>query len=341
MRRASSFLLALLLSLPAGAAVVRVPAGAAASPAAGLAGLLARSLPVLPSLAAAAPVPLPAMLDAGRAQALLERLQAAPLPSLPLPAAAAPAPLEVIAAVNATLRDFTPAQIRELPAERLQALASVIMDGAAGREPAPGLTAAAALSEASLARIERLRGRVAETLNNPGHNESHGDMISARGVPETVRRFDAAGVVFRHYTTKEGLAEILRGRRLRNGFLPYVDLAPGVFRKTFRDLTGVFLTLPRVDGGRVGVPAEEFGHYVDVRVPAGLPVLEIEKGAIYLIPLPGRARDWVASLYRRWAAGGGTDPAYRSAVADADADGGPGPALAVPVRIVGHGRVGR
>lgn len=343
MRRTSSFLLAALLALPAGAAVVRLPAGAAASvaPAAALGSLLATSLPALPALVSAAPAPAPAIWDASRSQALLPRLTAAPLAAAASPAASAPGPLQTIAAVNSTLRDFTPAQIRGMPAETLSALASVIMDGAHGREPAADLTAASALSAASLAKVESLRGHVQETLDNPGHNESHGDMISARGVPETVKRFDAAGVVFRHYTTKEGLDAILRGKSLWNGFLPYVHLAPGVFRKTYRDLTGVFLTVPQVKGDRVGVPASEFSHYVDVLVPAGLPVLEIEKGAIYLIPLPGRTRGWVADLYRRWASGGGENPTYRRAVADVDADGGPGPALAVPVKIVGSGRVGR
>jgi hypothetical protein len=166
-------------------------------------------------------------------------------------------------------------------------------------------------------------------------------MITSRGVPETVRRFDADGVVFRHYTTKEGLDSILKEKSLKNGFLPYVELARALYTKTYRDLTGVFLTLPKVPGDHVGVPATDFTHYVDLLVPAGLPVLEIEKGAIFLVPLPARTRGWVADLYRKWVTGGGMSSTYKSSVSEVDKDGGVGPALAMPIEIVGSGRVGR
>lgn len=342
MRRPALFLLALALALPASAGVVRVPAAAAgaAGPVAALGSLLASSMPSLAPLALSAPAP--ASLDLRKAAALIARAQALPVAASPAAApASAAAPLRVLEAVNSTLRDLTPKQIAEMPADQLGALASVIMDGAEGREPRADLAAASVLSEANLARVEGLRGTFAETLHNPGHTESHGDMITARGVPPAVRRFDAEGTTFRHYTTKEGLDAILKGSSLINGFMPYVELAQALYRKTYRDLTGVFLTLPAVDGGRVGVPAKEFTHYVDVRVPKGLPVLEVEKGAIYLIPLPARTRGWMADLYRRWAAGGGVNPTYKSSVEDVEKDGGVGPSLAVPVEIVGHGLAGR
>lgn len=342
MRRLAPLLLALLLSAPLRAGVVRAPAAAAASPAAALGSMLSAALPSIQPLTASAPVPAPAMLDLTKAQAVLARVQALPAVAA-VPAAAAPAaePLRVLEAVNSTLRDLTPKQIAELPADKLQALASVIMDGAAGRDGRPDLDAVGVLSEASLARMEGMRGKVTETLHNRGHNESHGDMITARGVPETVKRIDAKGTVFRHYTTREGLEAILAEKSLKNGFLPYVQLAQAVYRKTFRDLTGVFLTLPAVEGDRVGVPAKEFTHYVDLRVPKGLPVLEVEKGAIFLVPLPARTRDWVAGLYRRWMTGGGMDPTYKGSVEDVDRDGGVGPSLSMPIEIVGHGRAGR
>lgn len=343
MRRPAFFLLALLLAPPVRAGVVRVPAGAAAAaPVAALGGMLASALPAAPSLLSAAPLPAPSMLDVSRAQALLARAQALPAPA-PAAAPAAPAaqPLRVLEAVNSTLRDFTPEQIRDMPDDELAALASVIMDGAAGGESRADLTAARALSKASLARVERLRGAVTETLHNPGHNESHGDMITSRGVPDAVKRFDAEGVVFRHYTTKEGLDAILKEKSLRNGFMPYVELARALYTKTYRDLTGVFLTLPKVSGDQVGVPAKDFGFYVDLLVPRGLPVLEIEKGAIFLVPMPARTRGWVADLYRKWVKGEDVNPVYRSSVTDVEADGGPGPSLAMPIKVVGHGRAGR
>lgn len=343
MRRPAFFLLALLLSPPAWAGVVRVPAAAAAAgPAAALGSLLAATYPAMPSLALAAPLPTPSMLDTSKVQALMARAQA--LPGAPVPAAPSPVaaqPLRVLEAVNSTLRDLTPDQIRDMPEDKLQALASVIMDGAAGRDAKPDLLAVSALSEANLARVESLRGAVTETLHNPGHNESHGDMITSRGVPDTVKRFDSDGVVFRHYTTKEGLDAILKENSLINGFMPYVELARALYTKTYRDLTGVFLTLPKVSGDHVGVPAKDFAYYVDLRVPRGLPVLEIEKSAIFLVPMPARTRGWVADLYRKWVAGEPVNPTYKSSVADVEKDGGVGPRLATPIEVVGHGRVGR
>jgi hypothetical protein len=341
MSRPAFFFLALLIALPARAGVVRVPASAAAAgPVAALGSLLTTTLPAVPSLVSAAPLPSPSMLDTSKALALIARAQALPAPA-PAAVPAAAQPLQVLEAVNSTLRDLTPDQIREMPEDRLQALAGVIMDGASGRESKADLTAVRALSEANLARVERLRGTVTETLHNPGHNESHGDMITSKGVPGTVRRYDADGVVFRHYTTKEGLDAILEEKSLRNGFMSYVELAQALYTKTYRDLTGVFLTLPKVSGDHVGVPAKDFKHYVDLRVPAGLPVLEIEKGAIFLVPMPARTRSWVADLYRKWVKGEGVNPTYQRSVSEVEKEGGPGPSLSMPIEIVGHGRVSR
>lgn len=343
MKPSYSLFIALSLALPAHAGVVRVPAGAvaAASPAAALGSLLTATLPSMPSLLQAAPLPAPALLDQSKVHALILRAQAQPVVAAPLPAVSAAQPLQVLEAVNSTLRDFSPEQIRDMPDDQLQALASVIMDGAAGRETKADLTAVSALSEANLARVESLRGTVTETLHNPGHNESHGDMITSRGVPETVKRYDAEGTVFRHYTTREGLAGILKDKSLRNGFMPYVELARSLYTKTYRDLTGVFLTLPKVSGDHVGVPAKDFDHYVDLRVPKGLPVLEIEKGAIFLVPMPARTRGWVADLYRKWVKGEGLNPTYKGSIEEVEKDGGVGPSLSMPVEVVGHGRVGR
>ncbi|OGS40679.1 MAG: hypothetical protein A2506_13045 [Elusimicrobia bacterium RIFOXYD12_FULL_66_9] len=340
MRRFGTLFVALILTLPAGAAVTRVPiaASAAVSPVAALGSMLTATLPAMTPLVLAAPAPTPAILDTSKVAALISRAQALPAAAAPAPAAQ---PLQVLEAVNSTLRDLTPAQIQEMPEEKLQALASVIMDGAAGRAPKADLAAVTALSEANLAKVESLRGAVSETLHNPGHNESHEDMITSRGVPETVKRIDASGMVFRHYTTQEGLDAILKEKSLINGFMPYVQLAKAVYRTTFRDLTGVFLTLPKVEGDRVGVPARDFTHYVDLRVPGGLPVLEVEKGAIFLVPMPARTRGWVADLYRRWVTGGGLDSTYKTSIEDVERDGGVGPALSMPIEIVRSGRVGR
>lgn len=340
------------------AASAAAPVAAAPGTVAALGGLLAAALPGLSSVNPAAPAPValpslalpaqaagaavPALLDARKAAVLLRRAEAAASTLKPAEGAAtAPSapPLKVLEAVNSVLKDFTPEQLQSMPEDRLQALAGVILDGAAGRAPRADLEASVVLAEAGLAKVEAARAGVRETLLNPGHNETHADMITARGVPEAVRRVDAQGTVFRHYTTKEGLEAILRTKSLWNGFMPYVQLANAVYHKTFRDLTGVFLTLPGVEGERVGVPKREFDHYVDIRVSARLPVLEVEKKAIYLIPMPGRARAWVADLYRRWMTGGDVGTTYARTLQDVEEDGGPGPELAVPIEIVDSGKV--
>jgi hypothetical protein len=225
-----------------------------------------------------------------------------------------------------------------MPTEKLSRLAGLVLDQAAGRQQAGDAEAVAELAQANLRKVERLRAApVREKLINPGHPDSHADMIDAEGVPERVKTVPHEGTVFRHYTTEEGLRSILKSGGLWNGFMPYVEMARGVYKKTFKDLTGVFLTLPKVPGDHVGVPADTFTHYVDVLVPKEFPLLEVEKGGIYLIPLPGRTRSWFADIYRRWV-GGGSPGIYEPGIKQLDSSGGPGPELLVPLTIVGHGK---
>ncbi|MCX5787639.1 MAG: hypothetical protein NTX64_03885 [Elusimicrobia bacterium] len=287
--------------------------------------------------------PVPAARDLGRAAVLVERARPA-MAGLAEAAVAAPASPEPAArtleAVNATLKDFTPQQLRAMPEEKLTRLVGLVLDQASGKTEAGGVDAVAELADTNLARIESLKAApLTEKLLNPGHTESHPDMVDVAGVPERVKAVEHEAIVFRHYTTAEGLAGILKSGGLWNGFLPYVDLVRGVHKKVFKDLTGLFLTKPGVDGQQVGVPSKEFDHYVDVKVSAKLPVLEIDKGSIFLVPLPARTQRWVADMYRKWL--GGADPgAYRDMVQGLDARGGPGPDLVVPVQIVDYGKVG-
>ncbi len=336
------FLSALLLCAAAPGWPAAISARAAAqAPLVRLGSLLGPALSRLPELAPpalspASLLPAPAALQPALAEALLLRAEAPAAESAAeLPAASARRTLET---VNSVLKDFSPEDLKAMPAEKLQALASVVMDrldgGAAGADDPAGI---AVLAQARARKIMALRGKVTETLYNPGHPENHGDLIDVRGAPERVKPVDARRV-YRHYTTPEGQAAILASGSLWNGFLPYVELAPGVFRKTFADITGVFLTVPKVAGDSVGVPAKDFKAWVDVEVPEGLPVLEVERGAIYLIPLPGRTRDWVVKLYRDWADGKPL-PAHEQETARKVAAEGPGPELRVPVRILGHGSV--
>lgn len=104
------------------------------------------------------------------------------------------------------------------------------------------------------------------------------------------------------------------------------------------DATGVFLTRPGIGGSEVGVPAREYPVYVDLLLPPGLPILELEGGKILMIPLAARTRGWVADLYRRWATRGESPGIYRAGVEELDRSGGLGPELAVPVTPLRSGR---
>jgi hypothetical protein len=274
----------------------------------------------------------PAIYAADKAQALLGRLTAAEPEDAK----------KTVAAVNAVLKDFTPERIAKMPAEEIAALSGLLFDhmGAPRADQRPGAEAAAVLARASAERMLSQRGKpMTEVLLNPGHNESHPDDIEVHGVVEDIKPVESGGV-WRHYTTKDGYDAIVRSGVLQNGFVPYVRLSRGTFRKVFKDMNGLFLTKPDVDGGDVGVPKSEYPHYVDIVLPAAMTVLEIEAGKIWLVPLPGRARGWVAALYRKWADTGHGDSVYRKAVVDMDASGGPGPDISVPVTIVKKGKTG-
>lgn len=279
----------------------------------------------------------PSVYDVSKAELLMER--AAPAAEV----ASAGKPQDVIRAVNAVLKDFTPEALSRMTGEELQGVAGVILDQLQGRrKSAPSAATAALLASASAERMLAQKDKpLRETLLNPGHTESHPDLVTVEGVPGQVAAVKRAeGQVFRHYTTEEGLAAILKSKALWNGVLSYVQLAPGVYKKIFKDVTGLFFTLPAVSGDAVGVPARGgFSAYVDVTLPLNVALLEIEKGAIYMVPLPARARGWVADAYLKWADGGAVASADRRMISDIDAAGGPGPELEVPVTIVGHGKV--
>ena len=346
-----------LLPAPAEAAAVRVTAPAAVPPLAQLAPLLGAALaapnPSLPAplagSAAALPTAVPASLDAARARVILERAQALPsvarAAALPAgakaeaPAPDAPAPTKALEAVNSVLKQVSPERLAAMSDSELNAVGGLILDAMNGAAPRADAEAVRVLSEAAEARLKPMAGRPAleRSLYKPA-KEMHEEEIDVVGLPEGARFGKTDGSeVFRHYTTAEGLSSIMGGGGLWNGFVAYVQRSSGLWRKTFKGLDGVFLTKPDVEGDRVGVPAKDFPHYVDVRVPAGLPLIELEKGRIFLIPLPARTRGWIADYYRKWVKGEDVSPMYQKTVAELDAQGGPGPTLAVPVQVVGSG----
>ena len=284
----------------------------------------------------------PAIYATAKAQALLGRLAqtGAVDPKRPVTAQEPEGAKKTIAAVNAVLKDFTPEQISKMPAEDIAALSGLLFDhmGSPRADQRPGAQAAAVLARASADRMLAQRGKpMTEILLNPGHNDNHPDDIEVRGVTEGVKPVESGGV-WRHYTTKDGYESIVKSGLLQNGYVPYVQLSRGTFKKVFKDMNGLFLTKPGVDGGEVGVPKNEYPHFVDIVLPAAMTVLEIEAGKIWLVPLPGRARGWVAGLYRKWADTGLSDSVYRKAVVDMDDAGGPGPDISVPVTVRAHGK---
>jgi hypothetical protein len=340
----------------------------AITPLAQLGGLLSVSLPALsaqnlavPSLsvepgAASIPV-IPAALDTAKAQILMERA-AEPAASGPADGAAH-GPQEVVRAVNSVLKDFTADDISKMPTGDLHEVSQVIMDQLQGSTKANSLKAVAIIAQARADKmIARRAEPVQETLLNPGHGDNHADMITAKGVPEQARLLRPTAepkrsklyggrpappiekdTVFRHYTTAEGFKTIMESKSLWNGFVPYVDMSPGSYKKTFSEVSGLFFTLPGVKGESVGVPSRDFTHYVDVLLPAKLPLMELEPGLIYMVPLPGRTRDWVLNYYLKWVAGEQVNPTYQGMIAGMDKEGGPGPDLRVPITIVGSGKV--
>ncbi|MDD5657500.1 MAG: hypothetical protein PHF00_09640 [Elusimicrobia bacterium] len=281
----------------------------------------------------------PASLDARRAAVLVELARRAE----PVAAQGGPKAYEVLEAVNAVFKDIPPQALADFPEERLNALSSMVFDVLAGRPSSA--KSAAVLSDLSLARIESLRGKpLRQEDHNPHRNPDGEALLTTWGVPDYVRRVEAEGSVFRHYTNEGGLRGILDADGLRNGVIPYFEVMEGevrtAMRRSFKDLAGIFLTKPDVDGDRVGRPKKElYAYYVDLLLPARLPLLEIERGAIFLVPFPLRTQPWILNLYRRWASGQTVDKGYFEGIRRVEESGGPGPDVTVPMRIIRHGEV--
>lgn len=306
---------------------------------------LAALAPVL-SQALAAPLALPAgmsrapgSLDPAKARVLLERAGPLAAPAAGALAAAA-TPAKTLEAVNSVLWDVNPERLAAMSSEELNAVSSLLFDAIDGRAPRADPVAVGVLAKASAERLAPLVGKpaVETSIFKPG-DERHEEKIDVRGLPQGARWITSdASMVFRHYTTEEDAPAIVKAKTLLNGFVSYVQRSGGLWHKSFVDATGLFLTKPGVSGDQVGVPAKEYARYVDLLLPAGLPILELEPGRIFLLPLPPRTRGWIADLYRKWASGGGVSRMYRDAVESLDRAGGPGPELAVPIEIVAEGR---
>jgi hypothetical protein len=140
-------------------------------------------------------------------------------------------------------------------------------------------------------------GTKEETVIN---NDKHIHVIT-HGVPSMVNAFDHRGVTFRHYfADAEQKQKALDGKALIGGPVSYAQVGGGI-RNDFPELKGVFLTMPDVDPGLVGVPGRS--DYADLQLPADTGVLEIEPGRIYLIPSEIKRPDWIVDYYTKWKTG--------------------------------------
>jgi hypothetical protein len=323
-----------------------------------LADLIWTALPALPESIPASLGCIPKALETRRASVLLQRAEQMGSSRFELAPTAlpeevsgdslktTPKPQDIIRSINAVLKDFTPEALQTMAPEKLHGVASLILEQMQETRHghADNLLGLQTLSLASSERILTLQGgNINETLMNPGHNEMHSDDIIVHGVPESVRPLPAGRnnkLVLRHFTTREALPKILASKRIWNGIVRYIQVSPGTFHKTFKDLTGTFFTLPGVDGEDVGVPPRGgYKFFVDVLIPAALPVLEIEPGRIFLLPFPARPRAWILDYYLKWIKGEMLSRMDQRTARNLDEDGGPGPSLDIPVTIVEHGHL--
>lgn len=211
------------------------------------------------------------------------------------------------------------------------------------------LGAEASISEARSRAAELLKKRgepLEEELTNPlpvNVERRHPEQWSVWGVPDRVKLFKSNGVVFRHFVPDKPTQDAIKKTGLLlSGYLPYVEVAPGVYKKTYFDLSGVFLTLDGVAPDHVGVKAQgqtQF-YYLDLTVPDSVPVLEIEKGRIYLIPLRENFREWVREDYLKYKAGQKVaSPDLLRTFRRIDRQGGlPTTLGAVPIKIISAGK---
>lgn len=173
------------------------------------------------------------------------------------------------------------AQVRPIPAAEAPLAAPAQSGGLV--HPLPALEA----FNARAVELLQLRGQPLIATSEP--QEAYWpDITQIQGVPAHVRLLDAkesAETVFRHFSGPPTIETILNHNTLRSGLTPYVQGAANRAWKVYSDLAGIFLTLPGVEPEAVGISKKK-AAYVDVRLPEGTPVLEIEPGKILLIPSP-------------------------------------------------------
>lgn len=136
--------------------------------------------------------------------------------------------------------------------------------------------------------------RVTETpiVTQSFFDSGHPDIIDVRGIPADAAFIRAGTRVYRHYSTPAICKKLREELQLRSGANSYVQNSPGLYRKLFSDLHGIFLTLPAQRAQNVGVAAAAH-DFVDIVLDADTPLIELEAGKIFLIPLPPRHFEWI------------------------------------------------
>jgi hypothetical protein len=196
-------------------------------------------------------------------------------------------PLKPLLQLNGALVDIGTPKLAKTSKDELEHIAKAVLHGL---EPdqAPSVEGVAALSSARFDRLMAARGSASDA---PVYSdEPYMPALADRpGVPEHVRPAERG--IFRHYTTPAGLAAIRETGLLHNSVLPYVKVYNRMGSAQYPDLGGVFLTRPDATPEDVGVAADRARYYVDFEVPEDVPVLEIERGRIYVVPLPTRPKN--------------------------------------------------
>jgi hypothetical protein len=184
------------------------------------------------------------------------------------------------------------------------------------------------LDSPGVARLKDLTAHPKDPVDINSPHSPHGPNVIIYGLPSNAKFIAVKGdEIFRHYTDEETHKIICGTSQLIAGSVAYVETGFG--RKTYKHVTGIFMTRPEYSPIAVGVDPRGNGVPVDFLLPEKTQILEISK-SILLIPGPRKIPDWYAAQYRAWKENPGavSDPSMLQSFADLDQTGG----LLPPVR---------
>lgn len=118
------------------------------------------------------------------------------------------------------------------------------------------------------------------------------------GTPTSVRELGSPekNQSFRHYISdEESYEKIIEQSVLQAGNSPFMTNDSSVVQK-YRDLTGIFFTLPEVSS--ISVVGKSSPYYVDFTIPDSVPVLALNERN-FLIPADVPTPQWMLEIYHR------------------------------------------